>query len=330
MKRCTLVVSALALFTILVLTAHGQQPAPAKQPLQLADVLAWQTVRGVSLSPDGKWFGYRLAAQEGDSEVILRETQTEVEKRFPAGEAKGLLGGDVTFSEDSKWFAFRTMPPAKKNKEKDKEKDEDKTTGTAPPGASEAKDKDKGEKLVLVELPGGTRHEFEKVRRFVFSPKGTGWLALHMSPSGAPAAPAAPLTLPRPGAPADEGAADKSPGADLILRELATGQEISIGNVADFAFDKNGERLALVIEAQNQSGNGVQLRHLATSVQISLDSGKASYKGLTWTEKGDALAVLKGVDDKEYEGKLYRVLGFTDLAGKPAKVVYDPKGDSTF
>src|SRR5262249_44435532 len=251
------------------------------------------------------------------------------EKRFHAGKAKGLCGGDVTFSEDSKWFAFRIMPPAKK-KEKDKEKG--KTTGTAP-GAAEAKDKNAGGKLVLVELPGGTRHEFEKVRRFVFSPKGTAWLGLHMSPSGAAAAPAAPAalpTLPRPGASTDDSAADKSAGADLILRELATGQEISIGNVADFAFDKNGERLALVIEAQNQSGNGVQLRHLATSVQISLDSGKASYKGLTWTEKGDALAVLKGVDDKEYEGKLYRVLGFTDLAGKPAKVVYDPKGDSTF
>src|SRR5262249_23149630 len=163
---------------------------------------------------------------------------TEVEKRFPAGEAKGLLGGGGTISQGSKGVAVRPHPPPQKKKKKDKKKDEGKKTGTAPPGAAEGKGKNKGGKRGPVRIARRTRHDFEKVRRFVSSPKGTGWLALHMSPSGAPAAPAAPLTLPRPGAPADEGAADKSPGADLILRELATGQEISIGNVADFAFDK--------------------------------------------------------------------------------------------
>lgn len=323
MKRTTLLLVPV-LYVFLALQAFGQESAkpkeptqakpPARQPLQLADVLTWQSVRGATLSPDGQWFAYRLAAPEGDSEVILRKTHGDEEKRFPGGEAKGFFGGDVTFSDDSKWLAFRQMPPAKKEK---------KGPASATSGAAEQKDS----KLVVIELATAARHEFEKVRRFVFSPKGTGWLALQM---GGAAAPLGLPGFPRRGDDSTDTAGDRAAGSDLVLRELATSQELNIGNVSEFAFDKSGQRLAFVIDAQNQSGNGVQLRHLATSVQISLDSGKATYRGLTWTEKGDAIAVLKGSEDKAYEGKLYSVVGFTDLAGKPNKVVYDPTTDKAF
>ena len=41
--------------------------------------------------------------------------------------------------------------------------------------------------------------------------------------------------------------------------------------------------------------------------------------------------LLRGVEDKEYEGKLYSLLGFTDLSAKsPQKVVFDPKTDKSF
>src|SRR5262249_5887222 len=70
---------------------------------------------------------------------------------------------------------------------------------------------------------------------------------------------------------------------------------------------------------------------LATSVVTPLDSAKAGYKGLSWTEKGDGLAVLRGVEDKAYENKLYAVVGFTDFGAKsPRKAVYDPKADKSF
>jgi dipeptidyl aminopeptidase/acylaminoacyl peptidase len=52
---------------------------------------------------------------------------------------------------------------------------------------------------------------------------------------------------------------------------------------------------------------------------------------LAWTEKGDGLTVLKGIEDKGYEGKLFSVLGFTGFNGTaPQKVVYDPHKDSAF
>jgi hypothetical protein len=76
---------------------------------------------------------------------------------------------------------------------------------------------------------------------------------------------------------------------------------------------------------------------------MSLDNDKANYKSLTWTEKGDGLACLKGKEEKGFEDKFYSVVGFTGFAAPPGqktaapqapavpqKVVYDPKDDKSF
>src|SRR5262249_51698350 len=80
-----------------------------------------------------------------------------------------------------------------------------------------------------------------------------------------------------------------------------------------------------------KSGNGAQARNMATGATLPLDSDKAVYKNLSWTEKGDGLAVVKGVEDKGYEDKLYGVVGFTGFAsGAPQKTIYDPQNDKSF
>ena len=61
----------------------------------------------------------------------------------------------------------------------------------------------------------------------------------------------------------------------------------------------------------------------------SLDSGSASYERITWSDKGDALAALKGTDDRAYRDKFYSVVGVTDLASAaPKKVIFDPAADA--
>src|SRR5262249_57831096 len=120
-------------------------------------------------------------------------------------------------------------------------------------------------------------------------------------------------------------------GSDLILRELATGSDLTLGNVADFAFDKKGQWLALTIDTQGQTGNGIQLRNMKTAALHQLDAAKATYQGMNWTEKGDGLVVLRGIEDKGFKGKLYSVLGFTGFdAAAPQKIVYDTQTDKTF
>ena len=272
--------------------------APAPRPLALQDVLAWRSIGGAELSPDGTWFMYRLSPLEGESEVVLRQVAGSREYRFPIGESPR-YGSSVRpgFSADSRWAAFLSYPGAKEMKAL--RRDKKRVTTTA----------------VLVDLATGAKTEFERVRGAAFSGDNPAFAAFH-----------------RYAPESQDKEKDKWTGSDLLLHELGTGKEVNIGNVSEFAFDKPGARLALVIDAQGQAGNGLQLRDLASGAVSPLDNDKASYKSLTWTEKGEALAVLKGKDDKAYEDKLWSVLGFAGLreAKGPRKIVFDPTADRAF
>jgi dienelactone hydrolase len=270
----------------------------APRALALQDILAWKSVGSTELSPDGSWFMYKLSPLEGESEIVLRQVAGTKEYRFPIGEAPRFgVGARTGFSADSKWAAFLSYPGSKEMKSL--RKDKKRVTTTA----------------VLVDLATGDKTEFEKVRGLAFSGDNPGFIALH-----------------RYAPESQEKEKDKWTGSDLLVFELASKKEINIGNVAEFAFDKGGARLALLIDAQGLAGNGLQLRDMATGAVSSLDNDKASYKSLAWTEKGEALAALKGKEDKAYEDKLWSVLafaGFKDAKG-PRKVFYDPAADKSF
>ncbi|HJR60112.1 MAG TPA: prolyl oligopeptidase family serine peptidase, partial [Vicinamibacterales bacterium] len=120
-------------------------------------------------------------------------------------------------------------------------------------------------------------------------------------------------------------------GTDLIIRELAGGAELNVGNVSEFAFTRDGKLLATVIDATDKIGNGVQLRNMMTGTVTSLDTDAANYERLSWTEKGDGLTVLKGKEDRAYTDKMYSIVGFTGFGGgDPKKTVFDPSKDKTF
>ena len=303
---------------------QGQAKAPeAKQetkttprPIELPDILAWKRIQSATPSNDGQFFAYKLAPTEGDSEVVVRRIKDGKEWRFPAGEAAAFGGfgpegaREVTFSDDSKWVAFTIAPGFKEAKRLKKEH------------------KPLQNKVTLVNLETEKKTEFEKIKRFSFSGEKPSWLALHRYGADAPAGPPPGATPPAPGAPA---APERPTGSDLILHELATNNELNLGNVAEFSFDKKGDWLAFIIDAQDRIGNGVQLRNMTNGAVLPLDSDKANYKGLNWSEKSDGLTTLKGVEDKAWEDKLYSVVAFNNFAAAaPQKTIYDPREDKSF
>jgi dienelactone hydrolase len=287
---------------------RGGTDAKAPRPIAMADILSWRSIHGVALSPDGQWFAHRTGPADGNDELIIHQTKGDKEYRFLAGSTGG---GTQLYSHDSKWLAFTTNAPR---------------AGSGPPGQPPAG----GKKTILLNLENGKQVEFQNVRRFGFSGETVTHLALHktFAPAAAPAAGGkGPAGGGQPAAPA----APASTGTDLVLYELATGNELTLGNVADYVFDKKGQWLAMTIDAHDQSNNALQLRNMATAALSSLDSGKASYQALAWTEKGDGLIVLKGIEDKAYEGKIYSIVGFRDFTnGTPTKIVYEPQSDSSF
>jgi len=306
-----LVLTSLAMPQTAPQKAEAQKPQAAQaasqtpRPIEVSDIASWKRVVQPTLSNDGQWFAYRLSPNEGDSDVIVRRLSDNKELKFPAGESTFAA---LTFSDDSKWVAFTTFPPSREVKRLRKERKPVQT------------------KIVLVNLETEKKTEFDKVRRFSFSGEQSNWIALHRSGEGAAgAAPALPSAS---GAGGPQ--SDRATGTDLILYELSTSNQLNVGNVSEFSFNKKGDQLALIIDAAEKSGNGIQLKNMATGAVVPLESDKANYRSLNWNDEGTAFAALKGVEDKKYEDKLYSVVAFSNVGASIQKVIYDPKADTSF
>ena len=263
------------------------------RPIAISDVDAWKSIVAESLSNDGKWFAYTLKPAKGDAEVVLRKLEDGKEVRFPIGAG---TTGQPTFSFDSNWLAFIVAA-----KEEQAE------------AASQSK-KPLPTKVTIVCLATEQKLEVENASSFAFSGEHSGWVAIRMAatPSSSPGT-------------------DKPAGSDLLLHELGTGRQINVGNVSEYAFNKSGAWLAVVIDAANKAGNGVYLHHPASGVVRPIENGNATYAKLTWNRDGDALAVLKGVANKDYEQPLYSVIGWKEFdSTQPRKVEFDPHTRNDF
>jgi dipeptidyl aminopeptidase/acylaminoacyl peptidase len=344
------------LITVLVALAApiaAQQPAtagPTKQMLP-ADLKAWKSIRQSTLSADGKWFAYVVAPNEGNATLVLRSTGTDAkETTFAIGEAGGRGGGappgigdagpagaSLTISGDSKWLAYTIYPPSTAGRGgrgngggRGGAQQQQPQAAATPPAQTQ-------NKLGLVNITTGEKKEFDRVRRFAFNGDKPTWIAMQTYPE-APAAAAADAGGAagrggRGGAAAGGGAAaaGRPDGSDLILYNLASGDAVNVGNVAEFAFDESGDWLAYTIDARDQIGNGVQLRNMRTDVVRAVDSDRALYRRLVWSDSLGAIAVLRGKIDSLARDTLFSVVTFTKVAsGTPTKSVFDPAQHSEF
>src|SRR5262249_44913656 len=160
------------------------------------------------------------------SDVILRSVADGKETKFSGGGGFG----QMLFALNSKWFGFTYTPYTKAG-----------AAGATPPGPG-AGSRPRA-KLVLVNLANGEENEIEGAGAFRFS----GEAATHIVYRKVSEAPAVPTGAPGPG-PGAPPAAPSAGGSDLVLRELGTGTDFVLGNVADFEFDKKGNWLVTVID----------------------------------------------------------------------------------
>ena len=318
-------VSAIPVFTPVASMEQAATPSAAKKSVDIEDIVAWKAVSTTAISNNGEWFAYRVAPQEGDAELTIRNIASGKETTFPLGEVGAPAGrggapaggSSLQFSDDSKWIAFTTTPSKAEATRLRRQR--------RPIQSS----------LTVLNLASGEKKEYPNIRRFAFAGEAGTHIAMHRAPAPAPggAAGASAGRAGGPGgaAPGGPAAASSRPrGTDLIIRELSSGDELNVGNVSEFAFDRDGKFLATVIDAADKIGNGVQLRSMAAGTVRPLDTDTASFERLTWTEKGDGLTVLKGTEDKAYTDKMYSVLGFTGFgSGEPKKTVFDPSKDKS-
>ncbi|MBL0891039.1 MAG: hypothetical protein IBJ19_10535, partial [Gemmatimonadaceae bacterium] len=306
------------------------QPAPAAarpapHAMTPADIAAWKTLRGATLSNDGAWFAYIQAPNEGDAEVIVRQTSAGGKvHRFPIGEAPAAGGGPggggtagLQLSGDGKWVAMLVYPKAADAKRLSQQRRPIQT------------------KALVVNLATGEQKEFERVRRIQLGGDAPRWLAMHAYGPDAPAGGGAGGGGgPAPGAPGmggnlfGGGGGGGATGTDLLLHELGTSTLFNVGNVSDFAFDDKARWLAYTIDARERIGNGVQLRDLSTGVVQSLDADKALYRRLAWSDTLPALSWLKGTVDSAATDTTWAALAIADIGRGNRRVTVGAGGSA--
>jgi dipeptidyl aminopeptidase/acylaminoacyl peptidase len=117
----------------------------------------------------------------------------------------------------------------------------------------------------------------------------------------------------------------KSLGADLLVRTLANAEDLSFGNVSQYEWQGEGPLLGLVIDAEGETGNGVQVFDPTTNVLRSLESEEARFTTLTWREENDDLAVLRIQADSAYQDSSHVVIAWRDLGTRnPQRFELDP------
>jgi hypothetical protein len=117
----------------------------------------------------------------------------------------------------------------------------------------------------------------------------------------------------------------ESKGVDLVITNLSTGIKTNFGNVSEYAWQEDGVMLAMIIDAEGQAGNGIQVFDPDTGILRTLDTETTRYTGLSWREKEDDLAVLKEREDDAYEEATHVILAWQKLDDKnPTKLILNP------
>ena len=122
-----------------------------------------------------------------------------------------------------------------------------------------------------------------------------------------------------------------SDGVDVVVHELATGSDMSFGNISEMAWQDEGSLIALVTDADDRVGNGVTLYDPSSGRIRSLDTDQAIYRELAWREDAADLVVYKTFEDEAFEDTAHVALAWRDLDDDaPRSFSLDPQTDTYF
>ena len=309
--------------------AHAQ--AGTKKVLSVDDYAKWRSVDNATLSPDGKWAVYGLRFSNTlptDAKPVLhiRNLSTSQETEIP-------FGAQPVFSPDSKWIAYQVEPIVAPRGGRGNGAPVDSsglaTPGAGTPGAANPNAGRAGASPVpapprrweLRELATGRVQQWLDMQSATFSPTSTHLLLRRRAVGAAPAG-AAGGGGPGGGGPGGPGgfgggagAANSAAarGADALLVELASGRAQFLGSVGDAAFNRRGDLLGYTVDAAVRDGNGLFVVELTSGRTGVLDNDSLRYSRLTWHDRQNAIAVLKGRDIEKMRERDNALLVFRDV-----------------
>ncbi|HJU73480.1 MAG TPA: prolyl oligopeptidase family serine peptidase [Gemmatimonadaceae bacterium] len=299
------------LIGILVLYAATAAAQPVKKALTQDTYDSWRTISGATLSPDGRWTAYTLSPVVGNGEFVLRATSGNTEYRTPRGWTgrpvvsvtvdSPFVAPPPSFSGDSRFAAVLAYAP---------QADFDAARRRRARPADQPKNR-----LILVRLGDGQVTNIARVRAFRLPRESTRWIVYHHEADSG----AAPDTARR-------GPRRKDPGSVLVVRDLESGNESRIPDVASYVVDDSAKWLAYAVSSRSGSDDGVYLRALGTEQVIPVMRGEANYKQLAFDRAGTQLAFVSDKDEFGREKAKYALYYATTKAPTAAPVAATLEG----
>jgi dipeptidyl aminopeptidase/acylaminoacyl peptidase len=292
----------------------AQTPAQAKRPLSYDVVDYWKSIQGTRLSDDGQWLAYATSAQGDDGELVVRSLRSGQEFKHPRGTSP-------VFTPDGRFVVFTiAQPKAEEEREAQASGGNASETPQAESGRGgrgNGRPREPRTGMGIMTLPDGQVKTFEKVGSFSLPEKSFTWLAYHKGIGGAGGpggrggaggrgrAGGGRGAPPAGGTPVAQSASRerrKDPGADLIIRNLATGDEVTIPEVTEYEWTRTGDWIAYAVSSADAAKDGAFARRIADNAVKILHAGRGHYKSLAFDESGTQLAFLS--DEAEYAQKV--------------------------
>ncbi|MGD8537684.1 MAG: prolyl oligopeptidase family serine peptidase [Candidatus Aminicenantes bacterium] len=269
-----------------------------KKALTYKDMMQFKHIQNPTISQDGAFLAYGLQPDRGDGEARIHNIKEN--KVFTVDR-----GSDPLISNNSRWVSMFVRPKAT-----DREKAE--------------KDRPK-QGLAILDTQRGETITYEKVQRFSFS-DDSRWLTIHFFKEDKGLEEKESKDA---GQEMSKGKAKKKEtlGSQMILRNLAAGNDMSFSHVLSSAFDKASKYLVFSVAGPEGKDNGlyfIVLEDKELSKKSIKHQEKGLYTNLAWAKKGSLLAFLEGKDEKGLKG-LVLSLWIWDGTSKNVKQAVAPE-----
>lgn len=295
---------------VLVLFALAQAQT-GKKPIGYDVYDSWKSIQGTKLSGDGRWLVYSLAPGEGDPELVVLDLQSGKESRFPRGR-------EAVISADDRFVVYTIVPP---KAEVDKAKKEKKKPEEQPKNG-----------LGIINLQTGQQVSIDRVKNFKLAEDSGKFVAYLLEPplpkEAAKDQPkkeeekkepekkeseAKPAEKKEPEQKAGEKKEEKKPekkkepGTELVIRNLETNETISVQEVSEYTWSRNGRYLAYAVSSKKPEDDGAFILDPSSGKTVALLKGQGHYVKLAFDEKGQQLAFLSDRDSYQEKASPYKL-----------------------
>lgn len=319
-----------------------QSNSSGKKPITPAVMKQWNSVRQFSFTNDGKWYAYLTGLADSNLTLHLGQTGSNAAETLIN---VGGSGGSITFSDDSRYLAYQ-VSPAKTTSGRGGANGGRGGTEAAPggrggrggrggtqagllnngdlgslsPQQNNSAQATQGWKMVLRDLSNGTEKEFSGIRRYAFVTPTPTWLIMQgagaQGSTGGSAISGTSIL----------GARGSGGGADLLLYNIGSGEFTNMSRVDQYAFTRDGNWMAYVVQSPDLLGNAVRMLNMKTGISHNLDNEPVTYSQLNWIDSSRVLRVYRTRIDSVAKDTLVTWADFRNFtpAGTATMTIYDP------